>query len=122
MPITKYNFIPVPYEQENNELLTEPGLAMDVPTILRRYAQGTLSGLSSRNPYYDDSDFPDPTENPDFDLTDADKIQKEIAERLNHSKENQKNQVGADAPAPAQSSLVAQDLPPIEEHGDEPKN
>lgn len=78
---TQYNFEPK-FEVSDPSVITEPGLAMDVPTMLRRYAQGTLSGLSVRNPLFDDLDEPDPTETPGFDLTDADAYLRHISEKV----------------------------------------
>lgn len=69
---TQFNFDPSLAEEVMDQtLVTEPGLSMDVPTMLRRYAQGTLQGLSVRYPQFDDLDEPDPTESPDWDITDA---------------------------------------------------
>lgn len=78
---TQFNFEPK-FEVSDPLVVTEPGLAMDVPTMLRRYAQGTLSGLSVRNPVFDDLDEPDPTESPGFDLTDADAYLRHISEKV----------------------------------------
>lgn len=78
---TQFNFEPK-FEVSDPKLITEPGLAMDVPTMIRRYAQGTLSGLSVRNPVFDDLDEPDPTETPGFDLTDADAYLRHISDKV----------------------------------------
>lgn len=80
---TQFNFEPK-FEVSDPLVLTEPGLAMDVPTMLRRYAQGTLSGLSVRNPVFDDLDEPDPTETPGFDLTDADVYLRYISDKVEY--------------------------------------
>lgn len=89
-------------------LVTEPGLAMDVPTMLRRYAQGTLQGLSVRNPQFDDLDEPDPTENPDWDITDAEEYLRSFGDRQQQWQQLQQQQPQQQQPLQQQQQLSPQ--------------
>lgn len=106
---TQYNFdeIPMYVEHPDETLVTEPGLAMDVPTMIRRYAQGTLSGLSVRNPVFDDLDEPDPTETPGFDLTDADAYLRAISDKVSVHRASaaKKKTDPADAASPSDANI-----------------
>lgn len=95
---TQFTYEPK-FEVSDSTVVTEPGLAMDVPTMLRRYAQGTLSGLSVRNPVFDDLDEPDPTESPGFDLTDADAYLRYISEKITASKRSSRTAEPAESTA-----------------------
>lgn len=103
---TQFNFEPK-FEVSDPFVLTEPGLAMDVPTMLRRYAQGTLSGLSVRNPVFDDLDEPDPTETPGFDLTDADAYLRYISEKVDYAQ----RRAAAPAASPAEPAASPAEPP-----------
>lgn len=106
---TQFNYEPK-FEVSDSTIVTEPDLAMDVPTMIRRYAQGTLSGLSVRNLVFDDLDYPDPTEAPGFDLTDAEAYLRAISDKIDEHKKKDAapSQPTTPASPPEVSSEVSQ--------------
>lgn len=105
------------FEVSDPTIVTEPGLAMDVPTMLRRYAQGTLSGLSVRNPVFDDLDEPDPTQTPGFDLTDAEAYLRHISDKIDASK---RSSAAPPAAPPAATPAAPPAAPPAADNSVNP--
>lgn len=81
----EYNHKENPGEINTTESETIPNQAFTVTEVLLRFSQGTLPNIQQPVYYDDTDDFDniDPTQNPAFDLVDAENILKEI----NHNKQ-----------------------------------
>lgn len=89
MFVTAYNYINLPpevvQEEVSSEVIVEPSESFTVRELIYRLAMGmpVSSGLYSGDYPDEDQDFDDslPTEDPDFDLADYARMQRDLADK-----------------------------------------